>query len=887
MKDYCRLAFIGLLLASTAIGLAQPIIVAQPQDQTNFLGTTATFSITATGTLPLSYQWTFGAPPTNLDGATNNSLVITNVQTANQGPYQAVITNVQGAVTSLVATLYVTMPPTVQFTTSVFPVGESAGVIRLPVKRSGDTNLAVTVDYSTLDGTAVSGVKYTATSGHLVFAPGETNQTITVPILNEGFVEGLKTFRVTLSNPTAPGVLGVPSTATVSILDNDSGVQFQNATYSVSEDAGLVQIGLVRGDDGAAPVTVDLSTSDLSATNGLDYSGGTNSIVFAAQEHLKFVTIPILNNTLKQPNRSFRLTLANPVAASLGAQKTTTVTILDNDQGFQFGSANYVVSEDAGAARISVLRGTDATNSTVTVDYATADVTATNGINYLATNGTFSFGLGESVKTMRVAILNNGTRDPTRVFTLTLRNPGGGAALGVTTSARVSILDNDSGLGFERATYSTAWGQGTNFTVTVLRGNDYLLGPITVDYATANGSAIAGQDYQAVSGTLAFTSNETVKAINVPILQSRASAGGAKTFRVLLRNAQGAPVLGTLSTTVSIAGTYATVVPPFDTSLTITQDSDLNVLNWDGSGQLQRADQPSGPWQSLTNATNSCTVKSPVPTTFYRVARPRPVNLYVPTTYDGQKVLPLVILLHGYSETGPGQEAYMQFQPLAETRGFLYTFPDSTVDQWGNEFWNASDACCDFAGTGIDDAGYLRALVEEISREFKVDQKRIYLIGHSNGGFMAHRMACQAADLIAGIASLAGTASPDPGTCTPSQPVNILHIHGTADSTVPYWGGAVTTPNFPANLPQFLGAPQIIQRWSLLNNAGSPITDPAPSLDLTTDIAGLDTVVTRYPSSSPGGAVELWTINGGSHGPTLSAQFSSLIIDWLFAHPKP
>ena len=71
------------------------------------------------------------------------------------------------------------------------------------------------------------------------------------------------------------------------------------------------------------------------------------------------------------------------------------------------------------------------------------------------------------------------------------------------------------------------------------------------------------------------------------------------------------------------------------------------------------------------------------------------------------------------------------------------------------------------------------------------------------------------------------------------------------------------------------------------NGSSGPVTDAAPSLDLTTDVASLDTMVTRYTICPPGGAVELWTINGGSHVPTPSSQFSPRVIDWLLAHPKP
>ena len=106
----------------------------------------------------------------------------------------------------------------------------------------------------------------------------------------------------------------------------------------------------------------------------------------------------------------------------------------------------------------------------------------------------------------------------------------------------------------------------------------------------------------------------------------------------------------------------------------------------------------------------------------------------------------------------------MQFQPLAETRGFLYCYPDGTIDRTDNPYWNATDAGSDFFNTGTDDAGYLRGVIEEIGSQFAVDRKRIHLIGYATGGFMAYRMACQSADLIAGIASLAGMTFLDYGS---------------------------------------------------------------------------------------------------------------------------
>src|SRR5262249_23172694 len=131
-----------------------------------------------------------------------------------------------------------------------------------------------------------------------------------------------------------------------------------------------------------------------------------------------------------------------------------------------------------------------------------------------------------------------------------------------------------------------------------------------------------------------------------------------------------------------LGGTYRSVAPPFETALAIRREGGANLMTWAGGGQLRRADTPAGPWQTLA-PTNSYAVRSTIPTGFYGVARPRPVNVYVPSGYDGSTKLPLVILLHAYAYTGAAQESYMRFQPLAETKSFFYCYPDSANDTSG------------------------------------------------------------------------------------------------------------------------------------------------------------------------------------------------------------
>jgi len=151
---------------------------------------------------------------------------------------------------------------------------------------------------------------------------------------------------------------------------------------------------------------------------------------------------------------------------------------------------------------------------------------------------------------------------------------------------------------------------------------------------------------------------------------------------------------------------------------------------------------------------------------------------------------------------------------------------------------------------------------------------------------MSYRLACESADLIAGIASLNGATFLEPSRCAPSESVNILHIHTVNDNVVPYGGGILNIAGVPT-MPPFPGAEMSVQIWAGYNGASGPTTAPAPSMDLVQDVAGLDTVVTRYTYCPPGGAVELWRINGGGHTPAFSTNFSPRVIDWLLAHSKP
>lgn len=257
----------------------------------------------------------------------------------------------------------------------------------------------------------------------------------------------------------------------------------------------------------------------------------------------------------------------------------------------------------------------------------------------------------------------------------------------------------------------------------------------------------------------------------------------------------------------------------------------------------------------------------------------RPFEVFAPTSYDEATPMPLVVLLHGFGASGTIQEAYFQFQPLAEERGFLYVHPDGTVNQIGRQFWNATDACCGFQTT-VDDSAYLLALIEQVEADYNVDPKRIYLVGHSNGGFMSYRMACDHADKIAAIASLAGATFADASQCDPSEPVSVLQIHGTADGTIPYTGGTILGNDHPS-------APTTVDTWAGYDGCAATTVDTAAALDMDANLAGAETTTQAFEGCPTGIGVELWTIDGGAHIPARTADMSTGIIDFLLTHPKP
>lgn len=252
----------------------------------------------------------------------------------------------------------------------------------------------------------------------------------------------------------------------------------------------------------------------------------------------------------------------------------------------------------------------------------------------------------------------------------------------------------------------------------------------------------------------------------------------------------------------------------------------------------------------------------------------------VPASYDDESPAPLIVLLHGYTSSGRMQDGYMGFSKIANDYGFFLVAPDGNKEPGGNEsrFWNASPACCDFYATAVDDSAYVASIIETMKAEYKIDNNRVYLIGHSNGGFMSYRSAYDHSDTIAAIASLAG-ANHIEERDAPASPVHILQIHGTKDATIAYEGSHIQDNYYPSAL-------ESVQRWAQYNGCSAE-GEERELRDLVATLEGHESKVMQFEKGCmQGGSAELWTIEEGSHVPMLSGSFASQVVEWLYAHPK-
>ncbi|AXQ28664.1 hypothetical protein D0B54_08215 [Solimonas sp. K1W22B-7] len=445
------------------------------------------------------------------------------------------------------------------FGAASYSAAENAGSVVVSVQRLGGSDGAVSVAYASGGGSAAAPGDHAAVQGRLEWPAGDAApRSITVPIVNDALREGDETVLLSLSAPVGGAALASPSQATLTIRDDDPAVpgqlQFEAASYSVVEDQGTVQIRVQRtgGSDGA--VGVSYAVVDGNAAAGTDYIASSGTLAWGDREEgSNVVLIQLVDNDRLDGSRTLVLELSAPTGgASLGTRRRVTLTIQDNEKPqpgrLQFGAVAYQVAENAGTALVTVTRS-GGSNGAVGLSYATADDTARTGTEYTAVSGKLSWADGDvGTKTFAVPILDDAVRDRNKKLGLRLSAATGGAVLG-TASVSLTILDNEPAqtgtLQFGAAAQDADETAGSvTIAVTRTGGID---GAVSVRYAAAGGTAVAGSDYAAFGGTLSWADGDgAVKTFAVRPLNDSAQED-SETLVLRLSDPLGA-TLGSLVT---------------------------------------------------------------------------------------------------------------------------------------------------------------------------------------------------------------------------------------------------------------------------------------------------------------------------------------------------
>lgn len=415
--------------------------------------------------------------------------------------------------------------PAVSFSSATYSVAEnvSSGTATITVELSTSYSGIVTVEYATGDGTATAGTDYETASGVLTFAAGDTSETFAVPITDDTDLEDNETVNLALSNPSN-ATLGSQSTATLTINENDfPSVSLSSATYSVAENvsSGTLTVTAVLSATAAQTATVSYATGDGTATAGNDYTSANGTLTFNQGVKTQSFAISITDDSAIEADETFSVSLSSPSNASLGAQTSATITIEENDfPDAAFSSATYSVAENVASGTVTItVELSAAPVQSATVSYATSDGSAVAGTDYTPASGTLSFAAGETSKSFAVSVTDDSAIEPNETVTLTLSNPAQ-ANLGSPSTATLTINDDDlPSAAFSSGTYSAAESGTPTITVVLSAATAQ---QASVQYATSDGTATAGTDYTATSGTLIFAIGEVSKSFEVPITEDSA-----------------------------------------------------------------------------------------------------------------------------------------------------------------------------------------------------------------------------------------------------------------------------------------------------------------------------------------------------------------------------
>jgi hypothetical protein len=408
--------------------------------------------------------------------------------------------------------------------------GDPVNSASFQVQLSGKSATAITVDYSTINGTAISGSDFTATTGKLTFAPGSLSQTILVPITPDNTVETNETFSIQITNPItvgaseAIGAIISTTSATATIQNDDvlptvslptiSIVPIDNSNLPIDQLPNQQTITLKRDGDPNQPLIVNYLLTKLIGDKTQEI---TNTVTFAAGQSITTIPLTVDSTAIYRELEKDTVTIiGDPNYAIDSLSKPTTISLTNNQTAPTISiSDTEIIEGDSGTSNLRfTIQLSSPSAQTTSVSYQTADGSATSNKDYTATNSTLVFAPKEIEKTIDISIIGDKIIEKDENFILTLSNPTSGATLNKATA--IGLIKNNDKATVSLTVTDAQAGEPSNpgqFSINIDSATEI---PIAIQYALT-GTATAETDYQALPGIVTIGPGETSQLIDIDI----------------------------------------------------------------------------------------------------------------------------------------------------------------------------------------------------------------------------------------------------------------------------------------------------------------------------------------------------------------------------------
>ncbi|MBP7864816.1 MAG: hypothetical protein KA419_02620 [Acidobacteria bacterium] len=456
--------------------------------------------------------------------------------------------------------------------------GTTSAVFTVSCSPAPGTGQTVTVNWATANGTAGQPGDYASGSGTLTYSAGDGSKTVSVAVNGDTVSESDETFLVNLSGASGAQITDAQGVGTITDDDGTSKLYVSDVTVSEG-DSGTVNASftVTLSPTSSNTVTANYATVNGTAVSPADYTAASGPLTFTPGQSTRTVTVAVKGDTLDEDNEVFHLDLSGPVNAEIGTGRGT-CAITDNDPlAVIMMGTDLSVTEGAGgetAVASFTVNLLSPSGRTVTAEVYTTDGTALHGYDYTALVQTLTFSPGETSKQVPVSVTGDYKDEYDETFDLNVRNAVNATIADSTT--RCTILDDDGpptvSIGDVTVTETDAGTQDATFVVTLAATSP---NTVTVDWATANGTALQPSDYTAGSGTLSFAPGQFAQAVKVPVAGDTLDEDN-ETFRVDLSNPVNAP-LGDAQGVCTINDNDPQAVLMMGTDITVTEGDGATV----------------------------------------------------------------------------------------------------------------------------------------------------------------------------------------------------------------------------------------------------------------------------------------------------------------------